>query len=67
MASTLLRSLLAPRTWTIRCPDCLGRATRTDGAWSATERPRVVWTCSTCKGSGEVDVQPATDKEGDRG
>jgi DnaJ-class molecular chaperone len=57
MPSDLLNELLKPRTWRVRCPSCLGRPTRTEGAWSATESPRVVWTCPTCKGDGEVDVQ----------
>lgn len=56
----LLKSILKPHTWKVRCPSCLGRATRVDGAWSAkTESPRVVWTCPTCKGRGVVDVQLA--------
>lgn len=61
-----LAELLKPRQWKARCPDCHGRATRTEGCWSSTSTPRVVWTCPTCNGSGEVDVQLAdsTQKEG---
>lgn len=29
---------LKPRTWKVRCPDCLGRSTRTEGVWS--RKPR---------------------------
>lgn len=52
------------RTWKVRCPNCHGRPTRTfKGPWSRTEGPRVVWTCPTCKGSGEVDVQLAREPD----
>ena len=63
-----LMKLLRPRTWKVRCPDCLGRSTRTEGAWTATTSPRVVWTCPTCKGDGEVTVQrgPTPTTEGER-
>lgn len=58
MGSEALISRLK-RTWRVRCPDCLGLSTRTEGVWSRTEQPRVVWTCPTCNGDGEVDVQLA--------
>lgn len=53
-----LKELLKPRTWDVRCPDCHGHPTRTDGSWGSNgQRPRVVWTCPTCKGKGTVRVQ----------
>lgn len=54
-----LSELLKPRTWKVRCPDCHGRPMRTEGCYSATSIPRVVWTCPTCEGDGEVSVQRA--------
>lgn len=62
-----LRELLKPRTWKVRCPDCHGRPTRTEGAWTRTESPRVVWTCPTCKGDGEVTVQHHVPTKGQEG
>lgn len=61
----VLQALGLRRTWKVRCPDCLGRSTRSEGFWSIKTRPRIVWTCPTCKSEGEVSVQLAT--EGERG
>lgn len=59
MSGALERFGLKPRTWLVRCPDCLGRSTRTSGAWTATSIPCVVWSCPTCEGDGTVRVQRA--------
>lgn len=50
---------LKPYTWTVLCPACGGNSTRTEGAWTSTSIPRVVWTCPTCNGDGTVTVQRA--------
>lgn len=54
-----LGEFFGTRTWKALCPDCLGRSTRTEGVWGYQESPRIVWTCPTCKGDGEVTVQQA--------
>lgn len=59
-----MKGLLAPRTWNVRCPSCHGCPTRIKGCWSATSRPVVVWTCSTCKGTSEVAVELARPEDG---